>query len=163
MWHFDFISHKDLDNKTLGDIIEIKNKVWHYPYLSHYQWIDKNLCIDDFHLLLWEESELIGYLNLVHLNGTIEAWGIGNVVVNPYKQGRNIGYLLMSICDSFLVRTKKPGMLICKDSVLGFYKKNGWNEFMGQVICQSAHITHHFFTRHLDNTHYNIIEIDRLF
>ena len=163
MWRFEFVSHKYADDKVLYAIIDLKNMVWHYPLRSHKQWIDKNLRPEDYHLLLWHDSELAGYLNLVQLKGTTDAWGIGNVVVNPDKQGQNVGYLLMNLCDFFLVQTKTPGMLICKDSVLVFYEKCGWHEFSGNVRCQSEDITNHFLTRHFDNSHYSNIEIDRVF
>lgn len=163
MMHFDFIKHQIINDNTLASIIRLKNQVWPYPYSSHVEWINNNIGEDDVHLLLWFDKELIGYLNLVKLDGTLKGWGIGNVVVLPKRQGENIGLLLMNLCDYYLATSKTPGMLICKDKVLDFYIRCGWSKYEKDVYIMDDKLTHNFMTRRLESKNYEFIKINRIF
>lgn len=161
--HFDFIKHHDINSSALEAIIRLKNRVWPYPYYTHEEWIRSNIREEDMHLLLWSEKELIGYLNLVNVEGSITGWGIGNVVVSPDRQGENIGLLLMNLCDYYLASTHSIGMLICKDKVLGFYTRCGWKLYDKDVYIRDDKLTHNFLTRRLDNKQLESIKINRIF
>ena len=163
MMRFDFIKHSELDEFNLDKIVKLKNQAWPHPYSSHIDWIHNNIMNDDVHLLLWDGESLVGYLNLVELKGSINGWGIGNVVVAPERQGQNLGMLLMNICDYYLVRSGVPGMLICKDKVLDFYKRCGWSVFDKEVYINDDKLAFNFMTRRFDNESANHIKINRLF
>ncbi len=161
--YFDFIKHQNTNSSTLESIIRLKNQVWDYPYDAHKEWLKSNITDDDVHLLLWSENELIGYLNLVKISGSLKGWGIGNVVVSPKRQDENIGLLLMNLCDYYLAATHLPGMLICKDKVLGFYIRCGWSIYNKEVYIKNEKLPYNFLTRRLDNNMFEYIKIDRIF
>lgn len=160
---FEFIEHQALSYKIIEAIICLKDKVWHYSFSSHLEWLKNNIRKGDIHLLLWNKEDLIGYLNLIRLHGSIEAWGIGNVVVDPTMQGCNLGLLLLNLCDYYLADTKLPGVLICKNRVKAFYSRCGWKEFMKDVYINGEIVPYCFFSRRLDTTNINIIKLDRSF
>lgn len=163
MTSFEFVEHNSLTFGQLKAIIRLKDAVWKYPIASHIAWLRDNLKDGDYHLLLWGNNELVGYLNIVRLSGTLRAWGIGNVVIDPRMQGRNMGLLLMNLADYFLANTNIPGMLICKDHVANFYMKCGWTEFHDNVFLPDGTLLeHHFFTRRMESE-YNELKIDRVF
>ena len=141
----------------------MKNKVWQYPYSSHLEWFKNNIKSDDIHLLLWDEDNLIGYMNLVNVRGSVDSLGIGNVVISPDRQGQNLGLLLMYLCDYYLSIVKLPGILICKDKVLGFYKRCGWEIFERDTFMNGDKIPFNILTRRFDTSKFHNLQIDRLF
>lgn len=163
---FEFIKHKDVTRTQIEEIIKIKNEVWSYPFESHLRWINDNLHNDDYHLIIKSGNVCIGYLNIVNLiiNGDLNVWGIGNVCVSPNWQGQNIGLLLMKIVDYFLVKTKTPGVLICKDHVKLFYIKCGWTVINNPVECLDGNmIDHNFLGRYFRVSSNLNLRLNRLF
>jgi predicted GNAT family N-acyltransferase len=129
--NFSFVTHGEADDKLKREIIELKNMHWHYPFASHQQWMAENLRDSDVHLLLRNQEQLIGYMNLVKLQTNIpqyenSCWGVGNVCVHPAEQNKSLGYLLMNLADFFLHKDKSLGLLLCKDKLVEFYTKSKW-------------------------------------
>lgn len=160
---FDFIRHNNIDKRLVDEIIKLKNKVWIYPYSSHLKWMEENIDSDDVHLLLWDDADLIGYMNIVNLKGSLEAWGIGNVVISPDRHGQKLGLLLMNLCDYFLSITDLPGILICKERLIGFYRKCGWSKFDKDTYVAENIIPFTVLTRHLETSKYNNLYLNRMF
>lgn len=164
MTSFEFIEHQAISLSLVNEIIRLKRTVWPYSTESHLEWIERNMYDNDVHLLIWEDTSLIGYLDMVKVTGSLNAWGIGNVVVSPRKQKKNIGLLLMNLCDFYLANTNTPGILICKETLIGFYAKCGWSEFNKDVfLSNNAKLSYHLFTRRLNQDMFDYLKIDRIF
>jgi hypothetical protein len=126
---FEFLKHSEIAKDKLLDVICLKNIHWHYSEAEHLNWINKNLYLNDIHVLAYEESDLVAYLNLIESKVTIDDknyvfLGIGNVCSKIKNKG--YGSLLIKEVDKYIVRENKTGILLCKDSLIDFYLKNGW-------------------------------------
>lgn len=123
------IKHKFLNKEKLHEIINIKKLSWDYSDDQHIEWMKHNIKDNDYHFMLFDESELIGYMNLVevHINDSninIPFYGIGNVC-SKYK-GRGDGKKIMIEVNDFLDRNSYNGILFCKEHLVDFYLKFGW-------------------------------------
>lgn len=123
------LEHSEVNLEILEKIVEIKKKSWDYSFREHLGWIEKNIRPKDLHFLLYEDNELIGYANLVHINvvnnkTNIPFIGIGNVC-SKYK-GRGDGQKLMKEVNTFIVQNNYRGLLFCKEYLIDFYRKFDW-------------------------------------
>ncbi|RKT01338.1 GNAT family N-acetyltransferase [Chryseobacterium defluvii] len=148
---FNFIKHSELTEGLLLKIIEIKQHHWNYPLENQKKWIEENLKSDDFHLILFDSSGLIGYLTLVDLELQIDSssknyYGIGSVCVHGEMKGKQLGLLLMKLVDYFLNVKKTPGILLCKSELVDFYKKCGWKLYNGKVRIGNVFFEHYLLS-----------------
>lgn len=123
------IKHSNIDQNTLQEIVKIKQLSWDYSMEQHLLWINDNLKDNDYHFLLFDNEELIAYMNLVEVNvdsnsTSIPFLGIGNVC-SKYK-GRGDGKKLMIEVNAFIKENSFYGILFCKNHLVDFYKKFDW-------------------------------------
>lgn len=124
------IEHNQVDSSILSQIVEIKKLSWNYSIEEHLRWMTVNLTDTDLHLMIYENNELIAYLNFVRVcvlsnNKSIPCLGIGNVCTK-YK-GQGDGKKLMNEANAFLLESGSRGLLFCKKSLVDFYLKNQWH------------------------------------
>lgn len=160
-----YIENQHVDLSLLNDIIEIKSVAWPYSYEAQLKWISKHLTDNDLHALLYEEDNLIAYMNLInidlHFNGVLhKALGIGNVCSK--EQGKGYGNLLMLKINTFLENNNKRGVLLCKDSLVNFYKKSNWINYDGKVYIEGALFKNNMMYYNMEIKS-NIIQIDKYF
>lgn len=129
------IKHSELLIPEEIRIANLKEQRWSYGIDSQIHWIKENIYDDDYHLLGEEKTEdgivLIAYLNLVNVQieldkNKIEAIGIGNVCVDKNFEHSGYGRSLVLKADEYITGLKKQGILLCKDSLIEFYRKCGW-------------------------------------
>lgn len=126
-----YLVHSEIENKDLQRVIEIKSIAWPYSFENQLEWIKNNIKNEDVHVLLLDENTAVtAYLNLIdidfEINGeTHSGFGIGNVCAS--KKGDGNGANLMQEINRYFVENKKIGILFCKDGLLSFYKKQGWD------------------------------------
>jgi len=128
------IRNSDLNNKQLQDVIKLKKQSWNYSNESQIYWIKKNFNDEDLHQLFFIKTTLIAYLSitkvLVNINNIcIEFLGIGNVCVDKRYKGVGIGSECVRKVNKYIITHNKPGVLLCNESLIPFYKKNGWELF----------------------------------
>jgi predicted GNAT family N-acyltransferase len=131
-----FVKHKELSKENLAEIINLKNQHWNYSVEQHKDWIQSNIDDDDYHLLLYnDENNLTAYLNMISILIINESekytrgLGIGNVCVDKTKKKKGLGLFLMQIANYFINNSEFQGLLLCKESLVPFYKKAGWIVF----------------------------------
>lgn len=129
MYSLKSIQHSNITKENLDEIIRIKSTAWNYSYDKQKQWIDDNISLSDFHLILRKGDENVGYMNLINIeflmNGiTCRGYGIGNVC--SVRKGFGYGKELMDMTNCFIVSNNKIGVLLCKNQLVKFYEKNGW-------------------------------------
>lgn len=126
---FKFCRHSQISQQELEKIVDLKKTHWNYSSDEHLNWIEQNLKTEDIHVLMFEKEKLVAYLNLVNtevlINVNVQAIiGIGNVC--SAEKGKGYGSKLIKEVNQYLFQQKKQGMLLCKDSLVGFYKKYAW-------------------------------------
>src|SRR5947209_1919910 len=127
---FKFCMHSQISSKELRNIIELKNIHWKYTVDQHLSWIKENILDADIHVTMYKNNKLLGYLNLVVIkvklnNKDCDIYGIGNVCSreNGYGYGKE---LLIGI-QQYLIENDCRGILFCKNALVPFYKKFGWD------------------------------------
>ena len=138
-----YIRHIDLKIKDKNEINILKSQHWNYSLEEHDLWMNSNIKDSDYHILIKSNQMIIGYMNVVNRilmidNKNIEALGIGNVCVDKNYIGKKIGLLLMDACNIFLKYNSKIGILLCKDNLIKFYLKSGWNLYDGNLLIEDS-------------------------
>jgi hypothetical protein len=123
------IKHENLTNLYLDLICEIKQTAWNYSIAEQKEWIKKNICINDIHVLLRADENYVAYLNMIQLNLSINKLsfngiGLANVCSSIKKKG--FGSELIKEVNCYLINKNKIGLLFCKDNLIKFYEKNHW-------------------------------------
>ena len=124
------IKHSDISDSLLNEICRLKAVRWNYSIDEHKKWIEKNIQSDDIHLLIFDESELVAYMNFVFIEATLnkdkaQFIGIGNVCTN--RSGQGLGNKLMNEANQFIGDNDYRGLLVCKEKLVDFYKRFNWN------------------------------------
>lgn len=128
---FKIIQHKNISKKELNDICRLKNENWIYGLKSQLNWIENNIKEEDYHLIGYD-NKLIAYANIVNRKIVFDnqvyfqVLGVGNVCISKKRQGTGLGLLLMDKINEFLLHKNRKGVLLCKDSLIKFYKNNNW-------------------------------------
>ena len=131
------VRNKDLIPIRLNKIVSLKMQHWKYSHEEHINWIQNNISENDYHLLLFDNSDnLLAYLNLVNVtvncgSDSQEYLGIGNVCVDIELGAKGYGLLVMNLATFYLKQLAKPGILLCKKELNPFYQKAGWNIYTG--------------------------------
>lgn len=131
------IRHADIKQNDIDRIIALKSVFWKYSYESQFNWLKNNLHDDDLHLMVFEKEQLIGYLNLVNIQITInesnlDALGIGNVCT--YESGNGYGSVLMAELNNYLIENNLIGVLFCQFRLELFYAKFSWKKIERDLI-----------------------------
>jgi predicted GNAT family N-acyltransferase len=124
-----FILHSKLTEIELQNIILLKKYNWDYSTEEHKIWIENNILNDDIHVIMKKDGYVIGYLNLVKTEVLLNDqkyffWGIGNVCT--LEKGLGFGKELLIKTQKYLIINNYKGFLFCKDHLVGFYNKFGW-------------------------------------
>lgn len=131
MFHIKVIKHQDITKQELDEVIAIKSKQWHYNYEQQLNWINSNIKENDIHILLQLGNSVVAYLNLIDIDveineNSIKGYGVGNVCA--IEKGKGFGFEIMKEANSYILDSKKVGLLFCKQPLLRFYKSLSWNE-----------------------------------
>lgn len=137
------LKHEELTNSYKKQIVMLKDQHWKYGMQSQLNWIDKNIQLGDLHIVgeRWNNKShcICAYLNLVRVNvrfdeKNYEYIGIGNVCIDKKYEHRGYGIKLLNQVNTYLIETGKQGILLCKDSLVPFYKKCGWEMILPKQI-----------------------------
>ncbi len=126
---FKFCKHSQIAQQELEKIVDLKKRHWNYTSEEHLNWIERNMKAEDIHVLMFEKEELVAYLNLINteviINNTTQPFiGIGNVCSR--EKGKGYGSILIKEVNQYLFLQNQTGILLCKDTLVGFYSKNDW-------------------------------------
>ncbi len=124
----------------LSEIISIKMIAWPYSYDSQLNWLDLNLKNNDIHVMLYSNSKLVAYMNLIQIELLIDsvkygALGIGNVCA--FEKGKGYGKVLMNFVNNYLVDNLKVGLLFCKSELKCFYISCSWKLVLNNKLVLS--------------------------
>lgn len=163
MEEFKVLRHGDLNFESEKDIIAIKQEHWNYSNASQKEWLRSNLKDDDMHLLLYVDGQLSAYLNLVNVavcidEKKIDALGIGNVCATKCKIGKGYGRKIVQRANDIIKEKNKIGILLCKESLEGFYSRLGWKK----IRCDDVSVADKDFDKTIMLINSSIAETERL-
>lgn len=129
------IPHEALTEADARRIAALKDQHWTHGLASQLRWIADNTRPGDLHLLGeatdGDTSRLAAYLTLFRVKvrldaDELDALGVGCVCVDKTAQGSGMGKRLMRAAARVIRDRRQPGILLCKESLTGFYEKCGW-------------------------------------
>ena len=146
------LEHNELPISVKKEIAGLKDQHWKYGMQSQIKWIDENIQPNDLHLVgrmkNTEDDFLCAYLNMIQVNVLFdeilyECLGIGNVCVDKRCEHAGYGIKLIKHANQILKQKNKQGVLLCKDMLLAFYSKCGWNQIkLAETYVVSEKYTH---------------------
>lgn len=136
------VPHIKLLDCEKKEIAELKNMHWSYGIDSQMNWMNDNIKDFDLHLMgSNEKQKLVAYMTIVRLSvsfdgGKEDALGVGGVCVNKNIEHRGYGRCLVQEANNFISQEGLKGLLLCKDGLVDFYKKCGWQN----VVFSEAYV-----------------------
>ena len=135
------VKNTDLSVGEKLQIAELKNQYWPYGIASQIRWMKDNIQKNDVHLMGEEidsSAILKAYITLSDLNIVVDgksnsSIGIGGVCVDAALQHSGVGKQLMEAANRYIETQRKMGVLLCKNNLIGFYKKCGWKQLSFQT------------------------------
>jgi predicted N-acetyltransferase YhbS len=146
------IKHSDISEEELIEIYDLKAIRWKYTLEQHKKWMAENIQPNDFHLIIKADQQPIGYTNLVDVNalinhGNVHVRGIGNVCTS--ETGKGFGNVLMEEMNVVLAQNQWKGVLLCKDFLVPYYEKFGWQLVDRKLIKTEKYTKVNFMTYNL--------------
>ena len=127
------IPHEALTEADARRIAALKDQHWTHGLDSQLRWIADNTRAGDVHLLGEDAAgRLAAYMTLFQVQARLDetalsALGVGCVCVDKTALGQGLGKKLMAAASRYIREREAPGILLCKESLVGFYSKCGWN------------------------------------
>ena len=135
---------KQLKKEQINNICKLKNSYWKYGFKSNLEWFKKNVKKYDIHNLIYHKSKLIGYTLL-----RIRTFYLGKfkkkyfyfdtLIIDKKFRSKGISYFLMKLNNQIIKKNDKISFLICKNKLIGFYKKFGWKVMSKKVFSIRDH------------------------
>ncbi len=98
-----------------------------------------------WHLACWNNDEAICHVGIILRTGTLNGvevaiGGVGGVATSPASQGKGLSSEgLVRALDFLKELSVDFGLLICREELIPFYRKRGWNLYTDPVaIIQSG-------------------------
>lgn len=128
---FVLINNAELTEEQLYSISNLKAQHWPHPIDSQIEWAHKTYNNLDTHIILMENDAVIGYVAVVGLNiatneRNVNALGISCLCVDKKYHGKGYGLLVMERALKFASDNKKSLCLLCKEKLVSFYNKCGY-------------------------------------
>jgi hypothetical protein len=130
---FKTIITKNLTNKNIKDICDLKDAYWKFGLNSQINFFKKNVKMYDLHNCCFFKGQLIGYTLLKIRFFTIKnkkskCIHFETLVINKKFRDKKIGNKLMLFNNDTIIAKKLIGFLICNKKMRFFYKKNLWKK-----------------------------------
>ena len=123
----------ELDGNTILKICKLKNKHWKFNLKNQILWFNKYIKKKDIHNLCFLNKKLIGYTSLRQgyynftKNGKKKSFLLfDTLVLDPEHRKQKLGILMMKFNNLIILKKKKPSFLVCKMSLVKFYRSSGW-------------------------------------
>tara|TARA_B110000503_G_scaffold136292_1_gene218368 strand:+ start:210 stop:719 length:510 start_codon:yes stop_codon:yes gene_type:complete len=130
MIKYKIIRNKNIKNNQILGISKLKDSFWPYGIKNQKKFLRSNTNINDLHILAYKNKNIVGYVNLkIKLfikNDNIKKnkfFLFDGFIVDKLFRKVNIGRNIVRICKKKSKSEKIPIFLLCKRSVMPFYKK----------------------------------------
>ena len=148
---FQSIKTSKLQKDEVEQILNLKDSHWKYGYESQLKWFKKNVMIDDYHNIMKNNNEIIGYTYLGERKFEIldskqsneEKQYVLFATLIIKKQFRNSlnAFKMMRFNSEIILKIKRPSFLLTHSDRLNFYKYFGWTEINRLNFDVSDHVS----------------------
>ena len=121
-----------LNKNKIIQISNLKDSKWSFGINSQLKWFKNNIKKNDIHNLLYFKSELIGYTLLRRRsfknNNKLKKRYLlfDTLIIHKDYRNKKLSNLLMIFNNTIIKETGLFSFLICKNDLVGFYKKYDW-------------------------------------
>ena len=121
-----------LNKKKIIQISNLKDSHWSFGINSQLEWFKNKIKKNDIHNLLYFKSKLIGYTLLrrrsFNNNNKLKKRYLlfDTLVIHKDYRNKKLSNLLMIFNNTIIRETGLFSFLICKNGLVGFYKKYDW-------------------------------------
>ncbi len=96
-------------------------------------------------VLIWENGELVSLIGVItrkamHNGTAVLLGGIGGVKTHPNARGKGYAGIGLKRAAEFMLNEQKVdfSLLVCRDELLNYYQKFGWQPFTGDLWVQQS-------------------------
>ena len=146
MIKYKLIRNKNINNKQIEGISRLKDSFWKYGLKSQKKFLESNKRFNDLHILAYKEKKIIGYVNLKikKLQKNLakkenQFFLFDGFIVDKSFRNMKIGKNLIEICKKKSRKRKIPILLLCKKSILAFYKNFSFKMISKKKFCFVNH------------------------
>lgn len=116
-------------------ICYLKSIHWKFKIDDQIKWFDKNIHMYDIHNLFMRDDKLIGYTALrikdcikkiIDNQFKDKLLIFDTFIIDPEYRSKGLGNELMKFNNNVIKETNLTSFLLCKQNIINFYKKNGW-------------------------------------
>ena len=121
-----------LNKNKIIEINRLKDSEWSFGVNSQLDWFKNNIKKNDIHNLLYFKSKLIGYTLLrrrsFNSKNKLKKKYIlfDTFIIHKNYRNKKLSNLLMIFNNTIIRETGLFSFLICKNDLVGFYKKYNW-------------------------------------
>ena len=121
-----------LNKNKIIQISKLKDSQWGFGINSQFEWFKNNIKKNDIHNLLYFKSKLVGYTLLrrrsFNNNNKLKKRYIlfDTLIIHKDYRNKKLSNLLMIFNNKIIKETGLFSFLICKNDLVGFYKKYDW-------------------------------------
>ncbi len=121
-----------LNKDKIIQISKLKDSQWGFGINSQLEWFKNNIKKNDIHNLLYSKSKLIGYTLLrrrsFNNNNQLKKKYIffDTLIIHKDYRNKKLSHLLMIFNNTIIRETGLFSFLICKNDLVGYYKKYDW-------------------------------------
>ena len=135
-----------LSNNEIKQICLLKESQWKFGINSQFKWFKNNVKKFDLHNLFYIKSKLVGYTLLRKRTCKIKNLKKNNhyllfdtLVIDKKFRDIKLSNLLMNFNNIIIKQSGFSSFLICKNELLGFYKKNNWTKLYNKDFSVMDH------------------------
>lgn len=130
MIKYKIIKNKNIKNNQILSISKLKDSFWRYGIKNQKIFLRSNTNANDLHILAYKNKEIVGYVNLkiklFKKNDNTKKnkfFLFDGFIVDKRFREINIGRNIIKISKKKSKLLKMPILLLCKRSIMPFYKK----------------------------------------
>ena len=136
-----------LKSRQIKSICLLKDKQWKFGIKSQIKWYKKNIKKKDIHNLFYIKSKLVGYTLLRkrtckvnNINKKINYLYFDTLIIDKNYRNKNLSNLMMNFNNTIINQSGCFSFLICKKTLINFYKKNSWIQLNKKNIRIADHL-----------------------
>ena len=125
---FKNLKNNRIKKQDIKSILLLKKQNWKYPLKSQYKYFYDNIKPNDVHCMMYLKKSLIGYtlLRLREIFAT-KFLLFDTYIINKKFRSQGYGTNLLLFVNKIIKKKKLTAILVCKKSMIKFYKNFGWN------------------------------------
>lgn len=130
MIKYKIFKNKNIKNNQILSISKLKDSFWRYGIKNQKIFLRSNTNANDLHILAYKNKEIVGYVNLkiklFKKNDNTKKnkfFLFDGFIVDKRFREINIGRNIIKISKKKSKLLKMPILLLCKRSIMPFYKK----------------------------------------